>query len=55
MRIACNIYKYYGLTQSYKHVTLASSYTHTYSTYTKQGVVCRGFRLERVGYIMLPV
>ena len=28
MRIACNIYKYYMVTQSYKHVTLASSYAH---------------------------
>ena len=37
MRIACNIYKHYGVTQSYKHVTLASSCTHTYSIYTKAG------------------
>ena len=46
MSIACNIYEYYCLTQSYKlvtctqnfkHGTLASSYTHTYSTYTKAG------------------
>ena len=37
MKNACNIYKYYYLTQSYKHVTLASSYTHTYSAYTKAG------------------
>jgi len=44
MRIACNIYKDYGLTQSYKHVTFASSYTLTYSIYKKQGVVCLVFR-----------
>ena len=34
MRIACNVYKDYGLTQSYEHVTLASSYTRTYRTYS---------------------
>ena len=28
MKIACCIYKDYGLTQCYRHVTLASSYTH---------------------------
>jgi len=44
MRIVCNIYRDCGLTQSYKRVTLASSYTRTYSTYTKTGVFCLGFR-----------
>jgi hypothetical protein len=44
MRIACSIYKDCGLTHSYKRVTLASSYTHTYSTYTKTGFVYLGFR-----------
>jgi hypothetical protein len=58
MRIACNIYrdlKIVGLRTAINMLPLQVA-THIPTVPTqKQGVVCRGFRQQRIGYIVLSV